>query len=98
MSTTRSTHVGAHAPAHRSATPALSAAPALSTTVADEALDPALALLQQHQVSQISLQTISAAEGRLQDALDEARQGRRADPALLLQQLATDLGITLSLS
>ncbi len=98
MSTTQSTHVGAHAPAHRSATPALSAAPAPSTSIAGEDFGPALALLQQHQVSQISLQTISAAEDRLQDALDEARQGRRVDPALLLQQLATDLGITLSLS
>ena len=87
MSTTRSTHTAEHRFDHP-----------LAPTVAVEALDPALALLQQHQVSQISPRTISAAESRLQDALDQARRGRRLDPSLLLQQLATDLGITLDLS
>lgn len=94
MSTTRTTPTGAPAPPYRPA----ASAPAPSTTVAGDLLDPVLALLQQHQVSQISPRTIAAAESRLHDALDEARQGRRVDPALLLRQLATDLGITLSLS
>ena len=87
MSTTRSTHAAEYRFDHP-----------LAPTVPLEALDPALALLQQHQVSQISPRTISAAESRLQDALDQARRGRRLDPSLLLQQLATDLGITLDLS
>lgn len=94
MSTSRTTETGAPSTPYRPATSAL----APTTTVTGDLLDPVLALLQQHQVSQISPRAISAAESRLHDALNEARHGRRADPALLLQQLATDLGITLSLS
>lgn len=87
MSTTRTTHTADRGSAHRS-----------TRTGALEGLDPVLALLQQHQVSQISPRTISAAEIRLRDALDESRRGRRLEPTLLLRQLATDLGITLDLS
>jgi hypothetical protein len=98
VSTTRSTHAVDHGSAHRLPTATGRPLSTSSTTAADEAVDPVLALLQQHQVSQISPKTIAAAESRLHDALDEARRGRRVDPALLLQQLATDLGITLSLT
>lgn len=97
MSTTRSTHAVEHGSAHRLPS-AVRPVPTSGASAADEAVDPVLALLQQHQVSQISPKTIAAAESRLHDALGEARRGRRVDPALLLQQLATDLGITLSLT
>ena len=62
----------------------------------DETGDPALALLQQHQASQISDQMIRAAESRLSAALDEASRGRSSSSSLLLRQLATDLGISKS--
>jgi len=70
---------------------------AAGTTSSDDTPDPVLALLQHHQVSQISPPMIDAAEGRLQLALEQARRGRSGDAALLLRQLATDLGITLEL-
>lgn len=63
----------------------------------DDGVDPALTLLQRHQVELITPPMVAVAERRLELALQQARHGRRGDPALLLEQLLTDLGITTAL-
>ena len=97
MSMTRSPSTGMPTSSRRQSTAGNPAAPTAGTMSAEDDLDPVLALLQHHQVSQISPPMIDAAEGRLQLALDQARRGRSGDAALLLRQLVTDLGITLEL-
>lgn len=62
-----------------------------------DAVDPALALLQHHQVALITPRMMGDAGRRLEQALQAARSGRPGDPALLLEQLLTDLGITTAL-
>lgn len=63
----------------------------------DARLDPALVLLQRHQIGLITPAMLGAARRRLGHALDPAGTARPADPALLLEQLLTDLGITVDL-
>ena len=64
----------------------------------EDAADHALALLQQHQVSQIGPGAIRAAERRLQGVLDSVGRGGTASASLLLRQVATDLGVTLEVA
>ena len=63
----------------------------------DDVVDPALALLQHHQVALITPRMTGDARRRLEQALQAARTGRPGDSALLLEQLLTDLGITTAL-
>jgi len=81
------------APSRSTGTPGTREASA--ATLGDDGAEHALALLQQHQVSQIGPGAISAAERRLQEVLDAVGRGGTANAALLLRQVATDLGVTL---
>jgi hypothetical protein len=63
-------------------------------SAADVSVDPALVLLQRHQMGLITPGMLAAARRRLGHALETARPG---DPGLLLEQLLTDLGITVDL-
>ena len=64
----------------------------------DEQPEDAVALLQAYQAARITTGMIEDAERRLRRALQSAQHGTTADAGLLLRQLATDLGITLSLA
>jgi hypothetical protein len=90
-----STSARPHPRQHLAPCPADATGP--STPPDDDAVDPALALLQHHQVELITPRMMSDAGRRLEQALQAARHGRPADPALLLEQLLTDLGITTAL-
>ena len=68
-----------------------------ATPSEDDVVDPALTLLQRHQVALITPRMMGDAGRRLEQALQAARSGRPGDPALLLEQLLTDLGITTAL-
>ena len=65
---------------------------------ADGQPDDAIALLQAYQAARITAGMIEDAERRLRRALQSAQHGTSADAGLLLRQLATDLGITLSVA
>ena len=77
--------------------PAPRPARAPRTTSGEDLVDPALALLQHHQVELLTPRMMDDAVRRLEQALRAARSGRHGDPALLLEQLLTDLGITTAL-
>lgn len=67
------------------------------TPSGDDLVDPALVLLQRHQVELLTPRMMGDARRRLEQALQAARHGRPGDPGLLLEQVLTDLGITTAL-
>lgn len=58
--------------------------------------DDLVALLQAFQAAQITPRMVEDAQRRLRRALQSAQLGHPPDAQLLLRQVATDLGITLS--
>jgi len=95
VSTSVSTDTSRHAEAEPGQTAASSAAP--GERPEHDQPEDALALLQNFQTGQISPQMVADAEHRLERALEAAQRGHAPPAALLLRQVATDLGITLFL-